>query len=333
MQRIIAACRPGRSTAWAAGFAVALSLVPASDAMAQVWPAKPVRLVVPFPSGAAPDVVARLIADRLSRGWGQSVYVENRPGAGGIPGMSALARAPADGYTVGFVPAAAAVLTPLLYKNPQYDVERDIVPVAAIGTSPMMVVVPGGSAIRSVDELAREGKQRPGTLNFAAAQAGSVPHLTGEMLGRAGGFRMFTVPYAGSPAATNAVLAGEAAVTIDGIPALIQHVKAGKLRALAVTSSNRLPGLENVPTVAESLPGFESIGWFALFAPAGTPEAVIGRINADVNRLLEDKELVGRLADLGVYPMHGGAGDLRAFVRNQQAVWKGTVQELALQPQ
>jgi len=331
MQRIMASGRHSRLLAWAAGFAVVLSLIP--ESRAQTWPAKPVRMIVPFPPGAAPDVVARLIADRLSHGWGQPVYVENKPGAGGIPGMSTLARSGADGYTVGFVPAAAAVLTPLLYKQPQYDMDRDIVPVAAVGTSPMMVVVPGTSAIRSMVDLGKEGKARPGTLNFAAAQAGSVPHLTGEMLARAGGFQLFTVPYAGSPAAINAVLAGEAALTIDGIPALVQHVKAGKMRALAVTSPRRLPGLESVPTVAETLPGFESLGWFALFAPTGTPGAVVERINVDINRLLDDKELVSRLADLGVYPMHGSAADLQAFVRGQQAVWKNTVQELAIQPQ
>ncbi|MFZ4287903.1 Bug family tripartite tricarboxylate transporter substrate binding protein [Variovorax sp. HJSM1_2] len=314
--------------------ATALSLAfGAAPAHADTWPSKPVRLVVPFPAGAAPDVVARLVADRLARSWGQSVYIENKPGAGGIPGMSTLARAPADGYTIGFVPAAAATLTPLLYKNPQFNIDSDIVPVANIGISPMMVAVNSSSNIYTVADLVREAKAQPGKLNFAAAQANSVPHLTGEMLSRAGELQLFTVPYSGSPTATNALLAGDAKLTVDGLPALVQHVKGGKLRAIAVTSAQRLPGFENVPTVGETFKGFESVGWFALFVPAGTPVAVVDQINRETNKLLQQPDLVAQLADLGVYPRPGPPAAMGQFLAEQRALARNTVRDLGLQAQ
>lgn len=314
----------------AAALTLAFGVAPAH---ADTWPTKPVRMIVPFPAGAAPDVVARLVADRLARSWGQTVYIENKPGAGGIPGMSTLARAPADGYTIGFVPAAAATLTPLLYKNPQFNIDSDIVPVANIGISPMMVAVNSNSNIYTVADLVREAKAQPGKLNFAAAQANSVPHLTGEMLSRAGELQLFTVPYSGSPTATNALLAGDANLTVDGLPALVQHVKGGKLRAIAVTSAQRLPGFENVPTVGETFKGFESVGWFGLFVPAGTPVAVVDQINRETNRLLQQPDLVAQLADLGVYPRPGTPAAMGQFLTEQRALARNTVRDLGLQAQ
>ena len=296
------------------------------------WPTKPVRLIVPFPVGAAPDVIARLVGDKLSMAWGQAVVVENRAGAGGIPGMSTLVRSPADGYTLGFVPAAVATLTPLLYRQPQFSM-NDVAPIAMVGTSPMMVVVPSTSNVHTLADLVAAGKAQPGKVNFAAAQTHSVPHLTGEVLSRATGMGLFTVPYSGSPAAITALLGGDAAVTIDGLPALMQHVKAGKFRPLAVTSKTRLPGFETIPTVAETVPDFESIGWFGIFAPAGVPAAVVEQVNRDVNKVVQSPEMVARFAELGVYPQAGSPGDLGAYLKDQQAVWRKVVADLGLSPQ
>ncbi|MBN9408723.1 MAG: tripartite tricarboxylate transporter substrate binding protein [Burkholderiales bacterium] len=325
-----------RRFAIAAGGIAALLLGLGASPLAsaqQAWPAKPVRLVVPFPAGAAPDVIARLVADRLARSWGQSVFIENRPGAGAIPGMSALARSSNDGYTIGFVPAAAATLTPLLYKNPQFNIDADLAPVALVGTSPMMVAVNATSSVNSMADLVREAQARPGKLNFAAAQANSVPHLTGELLSRAGHLQLFTVPYSGSPTATNAVLAGDAQLAVDGLPALVQHVKGGKLRAIAVTSPRRLPGFDNVPAVAETLSGFESVGWFMLFVPAGTPAAIVEQINRDTNAALQQPELVAQLADLGVYPSPGAPAAAAEFLRQQREKGRAVVRDLNLQQQ
>ena len=304
-----------------------------SSALAQAWPGKPVRMIVPLPAGSTPDVIARLVADRLGTTWGQAVVVDNRPGAGGIPGMSALVRSPNDGYTIGFIPAAVLTLTPELYKNPQFNVDTDIVPVASVGTSPMMIVVSQSSDIKSMADLVKASKAQPGKITFAAAQLNSVPHLSGEMLGKAMGAPMMTVPYTGSPQAITALLSNEAVVAIDGMAALVPNVKAGKLRALAVMSKERLPGFESVPVAAETVKGIESIGWFSIYAPTGTPANVVERINRDINTIVVVPDLVARFAELGVYPKTGTPKQLGEFVAEQRTVWKKVVVDLKLQPQ
>lgn len=312
--------------------AVALAAgLPAATAAS--WPQKPVKLIVPFPAGAAPDVVARLLANNLSQVWNQAVVVENRPGAGGIPGMAALVRSAPDGHTLGFLPAAVLTLTPYLYKNPQFDVDRDLQPVALVGTSPMMLAVNASSGLSSLADLTRLAKSKPSKVNFAAAQTNSVPHLTGEMLSHSLGLGLYTVPYSGSQAAVTAVLAGDVDLTIDGLPALVQHVKAGKLRALAVTSDRRLPGFESIPTVAETSPGFEMIGWFGIFAPTGIAPALVDQINSDVAKALAQPEVGPRLADLGVYVRPGSSAALKTFLNAQRAQFKKAIDVLGLQPQ
>jgi tripartite-type tricarboxylate transporter receptor subunit TctC len=332
IDRALRCARPARRRLLAAGIA-SLLLLGSAAASAQAWPTKPVRLIVPFPAGAAPDIVARLVAAKLTALWGHQVLVDNRPGAGGIPGMAGLVNAPPDGYTLGFVPAAVVTLTPHLYKDPQFDVDRDLVPIAGVGTSPMMIVVNPASGVGSMTDLVAGAKAKPGTINFAAPQPNSVPHLTGEMLNHAAGIQLYTVTYSGSVAATTATVTGEALVTIDGLPALVPQVKAGKLRAIAVTSTKRLPGFDAVPTAGEILPGFESIGWFAIFGRSGVPPAVVERVNNDVNKVLEMPDLVRRFAELGVYPTPGSRKALGEFLQAQRAVWKKVVQDVGLKPQ
>lgn len=296
------------------------------------WPGKPVRMIVPIGAGSAPDVIARLIADRLSQAWGQGVVVENRAGAGGIPGMSTLARSPNDGYTIGFVPAAMGTVTPLVYKSPQFSAD-DFVPVATVGVGPMMIVTPAGNGIHSLADLAKKAKAEPGKVNFAAPQLNSLPHLTGEMMNKLGNLGLFTVPYATPPAAINAVLAGDATVTADGMPGVVQHVKSGKLRALAVTSAQRVPGFEDVPTLAESFPGFETIGWFQIVLPKGAPAAVGERINRDVNRITQQPDVVARLAEMGIFPRPDTPAGARQFFADQQRLMKKLVTDLGITPQ
>ncbi|MBL0419648.1 tripartite tricarboxylate transporter substrate binding protein [Ramlibacter sp. AW1] len=320
-------------TAAASLAAAALLHSPAAWAQGPNWPTRPVKLVVPFPAGTAPDVAARLLADKLSQGWGQSVVVDNRPGAGAIPGMVAAARSAPDGYTIAFVPAAAATITPFVHKNPQYDINTDFVAVAPVATAPMMIVVDARSDVHNLADLARLSRSKPGKLNFAAAQVNSLPHLTGAMLDRLGKLGMFTVPYQGSPAAVNGVLGGDALMTIDGIAGLVQHVKAGKLRALAITSDKRLPGFEDIPTASETYKGFESVGWFGLFVPTGTPQPIVDAINAHTNKAMANPDLVQRFAELGMYPRTGSAASLKDFTQEQQQLFKRWVAELGLQAQ
>jgi len=229
-------------------------------------------------------VIARILGEKLAAAWGQGVVVDNKPGAGGIPGMSALAKSAPDGYTIGFVPAAMGTITPLVFKNPQFNPDTELSSAATVGISPLMLAVPASSGIQSVGDLAKHAKANPGKINFAAPQLNSLPHLAGEMVNKAGAMGLFTVPFRAPPEAVTAVLSGDATLIIDGVPGLLQHVKSGRLRAIGVTSAKRLPGID-VPAVAETYPGYEAIGWFQIIVPAGTPQAVIDRINADVNRI------------------------------------------------
>jgi tripartite-type tricarboxylate transporter receptor subunit TctC len=313
---------------------VALSLLAlaGTTAMAQTWPGKPVRMIVPIGAGSAPDVIARIVGEKLATAWGQGVVVDNRPGAGGIPGMSALARSVPDGYTIGFVPAAMGTITPLVFKNPQFNPDTELSPVATVGISPLMLAVPAASGIQSVADLEKHAKAHPGKVNFAAPQLNSLPHLAGEMASKAGGMGLFTVPYRTPPEAMAAVLAGDALLTVDGVPSLLPHVKSGRVRAVGVTSSARLPGID-VPAVAETYPGYEAIGWFQIVVPAGTPAAIVERINADVNRITASPEVTARLADMGVYPRQDSVGAARAFFSEQQRAMKRLVTDLGIQPQ
>lgn len=311
--------------------AVLLAAMPVA-ATAQNWPSKPLRMIVPVQAGSAPDVVARLFADKLGVAWGQGVVVDSRPGAGGIPGMSTLAHAANDGYTIGFVPAAMGAITPLVYKTPRFNVDTDLMSIATVGTSPLLLVTQAGNGIKSLDDLARTARSNPGKLNFAAAQTNSLPHLAGEMVNKAGEMGLFTVPYAGPPSAIIAVMTGEATVTADGIPGLVQHIKSGKLQTLAVTSSTRLAGFDSVPTVAETFPGYEVVGWFQIMVPVGTPLKVIETINRDVNKITRAPEVVARLAELGVYPRQDTVEAAGAFFVSQQRAMKKIVAELGIQP-
>lgn len=303
-----------------------------AQAQAQVWPAKPVKLIVPTAPGSAPDVIARLLADKLGAAWGQTVFVDNRPGAGGIPGMSALARSANDGYTLGFVPAAMGTITPLVYKNPQFNPDTELSAVATVGTSPLMLVTHANSGVNTLADLERLTRANPGKLNFAAPQPNSLPHLAGELVSKLGNMNLFTVPYPGPPAAVTAVIAGDAILTADGIPGVLTHVKSGRLRALGVTSAQRLPGLD-VPTVAEQYPGYELVGWFQLLVPAGTPAAVGEKVNADVNAITRQPDVVAKMAELGVYPRQDSPAAAREFFASQQKIARRLVTELGLKPQ
>ena len=309
------------------------ALLGSGTAIAQAWPTKPVRLVLPFPAGVPPDIVARLMADKLTALWGQGVVVDNRGGAGGIAAMSGFVRMPADGYTLAFVAASTVTLTPHLFKDPQFNVDRDLAIAAIAATGPMMIAVNPAVPAQTLPELIRFVKSQPAKVNFAATLLNSVPHLTGLMLNRSAAMEMYPVPYNGSVPAITATVAGEAQVVIDGLPTLVQHVKAGKLRALAVTSDRRLPGFESVPTASETIPGFEPLGWFAVFAPAGTPVAVIEKVNADLNRVAQMPDIVARLADLGMYPRPGPVAAAAEFLRTERALWQKVVKDFNIPAQ
>jgi len=316
-----------------AGAACTLLTAPAIQAQAQEWPTKPVKMIVPLGAGSAPDVIARLLAERLSQLWGLGVVVENRPGAGGIPGMSALARSASDGHTIGFVPAAMATITPLVYKNPQFNIDSDLQPIATLGISPLLIVAPSHAPFSTLAELERYAKAHPGKVNFGAPQLNSLPHLAGEMLSKAGGMGLFTVPYSTPPAAITAAIAGDVALTADGVPGVQQHLKSGRLKALGVTTPNRIPGFESIPAVAETYPGYDASGWFQVMAPASFPAGRVDGLNRDLNQIVRMPEFVRQLADLGVYPQQSTPQSAREFLAAQQQAMKKLVADLGLPQQ
>jgi tripartite-type tricarboxylate transporter receptor subunit TctC len=320
------------SIAKAATLAVCVAALSSVSAWAQNWPNKPVRMIVPAAAGAAPDVVARILGERLGAALGQGVVVENRPGAGGIPGMSALARSPGDGYTIGFVPAAMGTITPLVYKNPQFNPDSELTSVATVGISPLVLATSANSGLNSLADLARASKAAPGKLNFAAPQPNSLPHLAGELVNKMGAMGLTIVPYPGPPAAVSALLAGDVTLVADGVPGLLQHFKSGRLKPLAVTSTQRLPGLD-IPTVAETYPGYELVGWFQIIVPVGTPPEVVQRLNVEVNKITATPEVSGRLADMGVYVRQDNVAASREFFSSQQRAARRLVTELGIQAQ
>jgi tripartite-type tricarboxylate transporter receptor subunit TctC len=229
--------------------------------------------------------------------------------------------------------ATVVTLTPHLFKDPQYNLDTDVTPVATIGTAPMMIAVNPSLGVNTLAEFVRLAKSQPGKLNFAPPIPNSVPHLAGEMLSNAAGIKLYAVTYSGSVGSVTATMTGESQITIDGLPALVQHVKAGKLKALAVMSPKRLPGYEQVPSVSETYPGVVAIGWFNVLAVAKTPPAIIERVNRDINTVIQMPELVARLAELGVYPAPGSVKDAGAFMQSERELWTRVARDAGVKAQ
>jgi tripartite-type tricarboxylate transporter receptor subunit TctC len=288
---------------------------------------------MPMPTGAAPDIVARLIGDRLTKEWGNQAMIENRPGANGAIAMQAVAKAPADGYTFVFAPAFAFTTVPLTMKNAGYDVERDFTPVARIGGTPMLIAANAKFAPNKLSEVIEAARAQPGKINFANPQYGSLPYLTIEMLNQLAGIRFFNVAFGGTIPAMTATINGDTALVVDGITPILPHVKSGKLKAIAITSPEVLPGLESIPLAKDAVPGLNVMGWFGIAAPKATPPAIVQRMNGDVNKVLAEPALIERLRELGVYPMTGTVEDFAKFVAEEQRRFAKVVKEAKIEPQ
>ena len=303
-------------------------------ALAQEWPARPVRFIVSQAPGTSPDIVARFLGDRLSKLWNQSVVVENRPGGQNVPGAQAAARAAPDGYTFFFGTTAAIVSNPYTFKALPYDPVRDFAPVAMIAKSPMVIAVNLEVPAKSLAELVALDKAQPGRLAAANEGAKTFSGMMGQMLNQTAGMRMLQVPYNGVSPAIQDTIAGRTQVVLVSSAAMLPFLKRGELRPLAVSSGKRVRSLEDVPTLAETYPGFEYVGWFALLAPAGTPANVIQRANRDVDKVLTDPDVAQRLFDLGL--VNEGAGtpeQLADFLRAERDRWAKLVKDIGLQPE
>jgi len=316
----------------------ALSLVALAanfgHAAAQDWPNKPVKWILSQPAGASPDITARLIADRLSKMWGQQVIVDNRPGGQNVIGAQLAAKSPADGYNYFFATTAAIVSNPFTFKSLPYDPERDFVPVILIGKSPMVVAVNTSVPARSLAELIALDRAQPGKLAAANEGAKTFGGMMSQMLNLTTGMKLLQVPYNGVAPALQDTIAGRTQVVLVSSGAMSAFLKRGDLRPLAVSSGRRVPDLENVPTLAESYPRSEYVGWFALHAPAGPSADIVQRLNRDANKVLADPEVTQRLRDLGAISEGPGTPeDLARFLKDERVRWAKLVKDIGLQPE
>jgi tripartite-type tricarboxylate transporter receptor subunit TctC len=267
------------------------------------YPDKPIKIIVPFPAGDGLDIQARMIGQKLSERWGQQVVIDNKPGAGGNLGADAVAKSPADGYTLLLVTTGHAI-NPALYPKLAYDLTKDLVPVSQLTSSPMVVTVNPGLGVNSIKDLIALAKAKPGTLNFASAGNGASTHLAPELFSMMAGVKMNHIPYKGSAPALTDVMAGHAQVAFDFMTSAMPHVRSGKLKGLATTGATRSPAAQDLPTVAEAgVPGFEVVGWNGVMAPAGTPRDVIMQLNEVAVKGVQKPELRERFAQMGADPI------------------------------
>jgi len=318
---------PSRLVSAAAFVSLALALF-AEAAVAQAYPAKPIRLIVPFPPGGGTDIAARTIADKLSDTVKWTFVVENKPGAGGNLGVEQTVKSPADGYTLVIGQTSNLAINPTLYPKLPYDSLRDLSPVALIVSAPVVFVVAANSRYASLGDLLAAAKTDPGGVTFASPGNGTVSHLAGELLQRAAGVKLTHVPYKGASQALTDTLGGQVQSFMSSVPSALAQIKAGRLRAIAVTSAKRAPELPEVSTIAESgYKGFEASTWYGLLAPAGTPVPIIARLNAEVNRALGTPKVRERLAAEGGEVLGGSPEQFASFLKAEHTKWGRVVKE------
>jgi tripartite-type tricarboxylate transporter receptor subunit TctC len=308
-------------------------LVPAAS-WAQGYPAKPVRYVVPFPAGASPDLVARLITDRLSRMWGQQVIVDNRSGAGGTVGAAFAAKSPADGYTLFQCNVASSAIAESLYARMPYDHQRDFAPLSRIGTSASVLVVHPSLPARSVKEFIAYAKANPGKLSYGTSAAGTSPQLAMELLKLTAKIDVVHVAYKGAPQALSDVIGGQIPVSMQTAPAVLPAIQSERVRALAVTSLKRISQLPSVPTLDETaLPGFEVNSWYGLCAPAGTPTPILDKVHTDLTAILRMPEIQQRFKDMVIEVAPTSRDEFAQFIRAEIARWARVIKAAGIPQQ
>jgi len=303
---------------------LAAPLALAAPAIAQeAWPARPVRVIVPFPPGQAADLFARLVADELSKRWPQRVVVENRAGGAGAIGMEAVARAVPDGYTLGVGTSGVLGINPSVVPRLPYDAERDFAAITNIFTLPLVFVAHPSFEAAEMAGFVALARSAPGRVQYASAGPGTAQHMTAEMLAHRLSLRMVHVPYRGSGPAMADLIAGNVKVMVDSLASALPNIAGGRIRALAVTGRARAPQLPDVPTVAETVsPGFEALGWSGLVAPAAVPREIIARVNADVVAILRDPAVAARMVQLGGFPDPGTPEEYARFIAAEIAKWR-----------
>lgn len=309
---------------------LALTLALSAGAAVAGAPGGPLTMIVPAPAGSAPDIVARVLAEELAPRLGQTIVIDNKPGAGGIVAVMAAKTASAPANTLLFVHAAVATITPLTYRAARYDLARDFEPVAVVADTPMLFVANAASGPKTLAEAIALAKARPDAVTLGSTSRGSIPHLAGVLLGQQAGVQFNNVPMSSSGQAIQAVVGGDSVVSVDGIAPLLPLLQSGRLRALGVTSGRVLPGLEALPLAKDTVPGLELTGWFMLFAAKGTPTAQLQALNAAVAQALKAPAVVHKLQATANFPVGGSTADAKAFLAREKQLWAGAVERAGL---
>jgi tripartite-type tricarboxylate transporter receptor subunit TctC len=287
----------------------------------EAWPTRPIRFILPFPPGGGTDILGRLIAERLSANLGQPVVTENRGGAGGNVGAEAAAKSASDGYTIVLV-APSLAISPTLYSKLNYDPVKDFAPISLVATVPNVMITQASLPVQTLQDFIAFARSKPGALNFGSGGAGTSNHLAGELFNIVTGVKLVHVPYKGVNLAMQDVLAGNVHLVFIGIPAAAPHIKAGRLRALAIVAPQRSSALPEVPTVAEAgLRDFEVTTWYGVLAPAGTPRPVVTRLNSELVKIMNSPELKERLAATGTEPLTSTPEEFAAYIKREIAKW------------
>ncbi len=307
--------------------AAVLDVAAPGASAAQTYPAKPIRLISPYAPGGGTDILARLIGQKLAENLGQSVIVDNRPGAGGIIGTEIVAKSPADGYTIMLASPSPIVVAPHLHRKLAYNPLKDLAPITLISIVPAVLVVHPSLPAKSVRELIALASSKPGQLTFSSSGNGGTGHLAGEMLKMMSGIDMVHVPYKGTGPATTAVLSGEVSLSFGNIISLLPHVKANRLHAVAVTTPKRSPVLPDTPAVAETLAGYSAGPWYGVLAPVGTPHDIIAKLNQEIVKILRSPEVKQNLSSEGADPVGSTPGEFAAHLSAETERWGKVVRQ------
>ncbi|WP_219210541.1 Bug family tripartite tricarboxylate transporter substrate binding protein [Variovorax boronicumulans] len=308
------------------GVAIALCVVASSASLAQGYPAKPIRLIVPFPAAGATDLFARTLSQKMGEKLGTTIVIDNKPGAGGAIGSDQAAKAAPDGYTLLLATTSTHSIGPAINKLP-YDTVRDFTPIAHVGDAPSIMLVPNSSPAKTVREWIDYAKKNPGKLNYASSGNGTIVQLTAELFKSQAGVFVTHIPYKGTALAIPDLISGKVDVLFDSLPTGMPHVRDGRLRALGVTSLKRSPLAPDLPAIADVLPGFESNTWFGLYGPKGLPAEMVARINTAANQSLADPEVRDKLSRLGIEPTTSTPAELASMVAQDAAKWKKIITE------
>jgi tripartite-type tricarboxylate transporter receptor subunit TctC len=301
-----------------------------SNAAAETYPSRYVSVISQAAPGSGPDVIARIVADRLAERWGQPVAILNRNGAAGLVAAQAAAAAQPDGYTLYMPTSTALVILPVTQPKMPVNFERDFIPIGLIGESPVIIAVSPALGVKSLEEFIALAKRNPGQILYAANNRGSFPHLAGEFFRRRAGVDLTFIPYPGAAAGLRDVMGGRISMIVEGPSALSGALQAGSIKALAVTSPTRLRDFPDLPTVAETIPSFQVVAWFALMARAGTPSDIVHKVAQDLQSILEEPAVIEKFATLGVYPRRASPAEAAQFIRSEQQAWEPIVRDAGL---